>query len=204
MGDIVAGVPSQPHAIITTWMPGVILPADDLSPNIVAAIVDALSPAQTCALTMWAEARSRLVRGHGWVSNPLDAMVDILTVILNRSHDSRWQALGPKGVCLQPYQFSCWLPHAGADANHDPQHLADNFEALMCRAQQLLAGEEPSAKLLGCLAAAEGALDGALVDTLAGATHYYATWITPPTWVRPPAAVLVAERFGHRFYRAVR
>lgn len=169
----------------------------------VGAILDALSPAQTVALTAWAEARSRLVPGHGWVSNPIEAMADVVNIIQNRARDPRRGALGHKGVCLARAQFSCWLPHAGADTNHDPEHLADNFEALMMRAAQLLAGHEPTDKVRDCLALAEGAIAGALVDSLDGASHYYATWIAPPAWTRPPAR-FVAERFGHRFYADVR
>lgn len=173
-----------------------------LTAPVVGSVLDALSPAQTIALTAWAEARSRLVPGHGWVSNPTEALADVVNVIQNRAGDRRWAHLGHKGVCLARAQFSCWLPHAGADSNHDPEHLADNFEALMARAQQLLAGVEPSDKLRDCLALAEGALSGAMVDSLDGATHYFATWIAPPTWTRPPAR-LVADRFGHRFYSHV-
>ena len=156
-----------------------------------------LSPAQTMALTAWAEARSRLEPGKGWVANPIDAMVDILNVIDNRAHDPRWQAKGHKGICLQRRQFSCWDRRGGAE----------NFHALLDRAQRLLAGEPTSPKLLSCLAAAEGCLAGALIDTLGAATHYYSpASMVPlgrmPAWV--VGATWTAERYGHRFYRSVR
>jgi hypothetical protein len=177
---------------VTAWAPGIVLQAIDLSPAIVGAIQEALSPAQTVALTAWAEARSRLVPRKGWVSNPLDAMVDIITVIDNRAKDPRWQALGHKGVCLQRRQFSCW------DALGGPE----NFHALLARAQQLLADQMPSDKLLGCLAAAEGCFAGALVDTLSGATHYIADWLQPwPLWAK--GKYPVANRHGHLYFSGV-
>lgn len=178
-------------------------------------VIGALSPQETVALTAWAEARSRFVlKGHDkhgvfgdWLTNPLDAMRDVIEVIDNRVKDgrARWKGRDHKGICLEPYAFSCWLPHNGGDSNHDPQHLADNYEALIGRAQRLLAGETPSDTLAGCLAFADATVAGTpiLPAVLPGATHYYATWISPPTWCAPPA-VFVAERFGHRFYRGVR
>lgn len=193
-----------PATAVTTWHPGVILPREQLNPDLCVGIQLALSAAQTLALTCWAEARSRFVKGTGWVSNPIDAMADIVNVVDNRVRDPRWAKFGHKGTCLQRFQFSCWLPRAGADNDHDPQHLADNFEALMDRAQRLLAGETPTDKLLNCLALAEGAIGGAMVDGLGAATHYYAhEAIAPPAWSLPPAA-MTAERWGHRFFKGVK
>ncbi len=178
---------------------------DPLPPEY-AAVLSALSDAQVVAGTAWAEARARL-EGGTWRTNPPEAMHDIADVIDRRVHDRRWSRLGYRGVCLQPFAFSCWLPRAGADNDRDPQHLADNFQALMDRMRRLLAGETPSATLLTCLAIAEvvtgrGAPDP--TSPVAGATHYYAKWLAaPPRWSLPPS-VLVAERFGQRFFRNVR
>jgi hypothetical protein len=157
----------------------------------VAGIVDALSPAQTVALTLWAEARARLEPRRGWVANPIDAMADVANVIVNRTRDRRWRRLGFKGTCLARAQFSCWLP---APPRND--------DALMRRARELLAGRLPTDVLLDCLALADACLDGRTIDRLHGATHYYATWIAPPAWTRPPAR-FVAERYGQRFYAGV-
>lgn len=178
---------------VVAWHPGVILPRASLTRDIVAAIQVALSPAQTLAVTAWAEGRSRLEPGRGWVSNPLEAQIDILNVIDNRVKDRRWMPLGHKGVCLQRRQFSCW----------DTVDGADNFFALLQRAQRMLAGELDADPLL---AAAEGCVVGALADSLTDATHYYApaSMMPPgrvPAWVA--GATLSAERFGHRFYRHV-
>lgn len=179
---------------VTAWHPGIVLPKDQLTSDICAGITVALSPGQTLALTCWAEARSRFVKGIGWVPNPIDAMADIVNVVDNRVRDLRWTKLGHKGVCLQRRQFSCWDTLGGPD----------NFYALIDRAQRLLAGQDPTDKLLNCLALAEGAIGGAMVDGIDAASHYYAPdAIAPPKWSLPPA-VMTTERWGHKFFRNVK
>jgi hypothetical protein len=163
-----------------------------LTPVAVAEITRVLSSVQTAALTMWAEGRSRLEVRRGWVANPVAAMADVANIIVNRLGDPRWRRLTMKEVCLQRAQFSCWLPVGGAD----------NYEALMREAQQLLAGDDPGPALRACLDIAGACANGSFRDRLAGATHYHATWTTPPRWTAPPARA-VAERWGHRFYAGV-
>ena len=46
---------------VTTWHPGVILPPEKLTPEIIAAIKASLFPQHVVALTAGAEARSRYV-----------------------------------------------------------------------------------------------------------------------------------------------
>ena len=181
---------------VLTWQPGVVLRPEALTKTDIHGITDALSPAQVMALTMWAEARSRLEPGKGWVPNPLDALVDIGNVIDNRVKDPCWHALGHKGVCLQRRQFSCWDSLGGPD----------NFRDLLSCAQEMLAGLQPTTKLQACLDVAEAFLAGRHLDLIAHATHYYApASMVPlgrvPAWV--PGAVLTVERYGHRFYRNV-
>jgi hypothetical protein len=155
-------------------------------------VMAALSPAQRVGLTAWAEARSRFEHGR-WVSNPQQAMADIVNVIDNRARDPRWRRLGHRGVCYYPWAFSCWTPKGGEQ----------NFEALIGTARLLLAGTDAGPVVSDCLALAAIALDGRFHDDLDNATHYYATWLTPPPrWSQPPA-VLTAERYAHRFYRGV-
>jgi hypothetical protein len=67
--------------------------AAPLTPAAAAEITKALSPVQTLALTMWAEGRSRLEPGRGWVANPAAAMADVANVIVNRLHHPRWRRL---------------------------------------------------------------------------------------------------------------
>jgi hypothetical protein len=152
----------------------------------------ALSPVQRVALTAWAEARSRFEGGR-WIRNPQHAMADIVNVIDNRARDPRWRRLGHAGVCYYPWAFSCWWPNGGRK----------NFDALIGTAQQLLAGEDVGPVLGDCLALAAIAVDGRFIDGLQSATHYHATWLSAPSWTRPPA-VLTAERYGHRFFAGVR
>lgn len=189
---------------ITTWTPGVVLQPADLTPEMVDAIVAALETEHVLALTAWAEARARFEPQRGWVTNPPAAILDILNVIDNRVRDPRWARLGRKGICLQPWAFSCWSRHAGPDNDHDPQHLADNFEALLHEAQQLLAGQLPDQPLMDALAMAHTCVNGGIHDELRNATHYYSlTMPTPPAWTAPPA-IMTAERFGQRFFTNVR
>jgi len=164
-----------------------------LTPVAIAEITRVLSPVQAVALTMWAEGRSRLEPRRGWVPNPVAAMADVANVVVNRLRDPRWRRMTMKEICLQRAQFSCWLRIGGAD----------NYEALMRQAQQLLAGEDIGPTLRACLDIASVCASGTFEDRLDGATHYYAAWATPPRWTAPPAR-RVAERWGHRFYAGVR
>ena len=184
------------------WTPGQVWGPELLAPATIQAIKDALLPAQVMGLTAWAEARSRYVPGKGWVENPLDAQADIVNIVMNRAADPRWQARGPKGVCLQRWQFSCWEPAGGPDDPKDADTLAENFEALLERAQRLLKGDH-SDKVGNCVALAEGALAGQLLDSLQNACHYFADWLAPPAWAHPPAVETVA-RYGHRFWAHVK
>jgi hypothetical protein len=178
-------------AAVTTWHPGVILPPEKLTPSIIA-IKDALSVEQTVALTAWGEARSRLEPGKGWVSNPIQAMANIVNVIENRA--SAKEVVSRKQICLARRQFSCWDTLGGPE----------NFYAVMERAQRLIALQPITDKLLDCLALA----NGTTIDSLQGATHYYAPLsMVPagrvPMWARPPA-VCVADEHGHKFYASVK
>ena len=94
------------------WHPGIITEPIDLTSPIILAIKEALTPAQTVAVTMWREAEARFEGGR-WVANPFSAMRDILNVIDNRATDKRWRERGHKGVCLQRWAFSCWEPTGG-------------------------------------------------------------------------------------------
>lgn len=157
-------------------------------------LVERLSDAQTLALTMWGEARARLVPHVGFVTNPPQAWVDVANVVVNRVHDPRWSKLGVKGTCLARHQFSCWWPVPGKPGN---------YEMVLDRAQQMVRGVI-SRTLVNCLLIAHSACNDVFEDHLRRATHYHATWLVPPpAWAAPPA-VLTAERFGHRFYANVR
>lgn len=184
------------------WFPGLVVPAEQLTPVIIEQVKAALTPQETVALTAWAEARSRLYRGR-WMENPISALVDVMNVIDNRARDPRWRRLSHKGVCLQRWQFSCWEPKGGPDDTGDPDDLSENFEALMKRAQQMLA-KTVSDKLFECLAQADRVLTGDGRDEIGGACHYYADWLAyPPRWARHANARMTAHRHGHIFLAGV-
>ena len=189
------------------WAIGQVLTGPDLTHEVDKAIKAALSPAQTMALTMWAEARSSFVPHTGWVANPIEAMQDIGEVIDARATDpkKRWPG-GHKTACLWPWAFSCWGRTGGLE----------NYLALMVRAQRLLAGEIPTDKLAQCLQAADRLLAATFAKTLPpGTCHYYADWmLDPPPWAfrtqaRPCGGCTriprtpVAHRYGHLFFTDV-
>ena len=185
---------------VTSWHPGVILPPEKLTPEIIAAIKASLYPAQVVGLTAWAEARSRYVKGQGWLPNPIDALADICNIVHNRANDPRWSEQGYAGVCFQRWQFSCWEPTGGPDDPHDADRLAENFEALIERAQLLLAGKMPTPKLDSSIGVAEAFIEGRH-DALLGphVCHYIADWLDPwPAWAR--GRMPVWHRHGHLFF----
>ena len=91
-----------------------------------------------------------------------------------------WWGEGIGGVCLKPYQFSCWLPN-------DP--MFPKIKAAK------------TCQLAGCLKSCFAVLGGDAPDPTGGATHYHASSIAAPRWAagRTPVAVIGA----HRFFRLI-
>jgi N-acetylmuramoyl-L-alanine amidase len=160
------------------------------------------------ALTLWGEARSeftdwrKLPDGRlvgKWRTAPIESRVAVGSVIANRVKAPKRFGENFKDVCLKPYAFSCWQPKGGPE----------NFDAMMLRAEAFIEHGDASPYLSAdrvlreCLVIADALIRGSLLDRAAGATHYYAEWIDPPVWTRPPA-VLVASVCGHRLYKDVR
>ena len=189
---------------VSAWHPGVVLPPEKLTPDIITAIQAALTPAQTVGLTCWAEARSRFIPGQGWRPNPIDAMADVANVIDNRALDRRWRARGHKGVCLQRWAFSCWEPTAGADDPADPDHLAENFEALITLAQEVCAGLSGPPLLQTCIDVAQSFIEGRHPNLLGlNVCHYIADWLQPwPTWALGHTPTVA--RHGHLFFTGIK
>lgn len=145
-----------------------------------ATIKEALSPEQTVAMTIWAEAGAELIEGQVAVGCVLRNRL-----LLPKRFNDTW-----KEVCLDKWQFSCWIPQGGED----------NYRRLMTRCDAALKGVNPwPAQALWI---AQGIIANSIQDRVAGATHYYASWMKkPPTWsvgVEPVTVIGV-----HRFYKGV-
>lgn len=149
----------------------------------------ALTTVQILALTLWAEAR-----GEGRAG-----LVAVASVIRNRAENPGWWGRSITGVCLKPWQFSCWNPGT------DPNHLR-----LLAQANLLLDKLQPDGKMALCLVVADGIAAGTIEDAVDGADHYFApkamkpagscpTWAKDPVTgtARPPVRIVG----GHWFYR---
>lgn len=135
---------------------------------------------ETVTRTLWGEAR-----GEGF-----EGMVAVAWVIRNRveldlGDDGRrdWWGEGYTGVCKAPMQFSCWNPN---DRNF-PYMVGRNVI--------------PSGEWAVARQAALAVMDGQQADPTGGATHYHATRIQPPNWVR--SMELTATVGRHVFYKAL-
>ena len=109
----------------------------------------------------------------------------VAQVVMNRAASGRY----PKNVadvCLQPSQFSCWNPN---DPNRnkiiDLQPSADKTFNL-------------------CFTIAGDALAGKINVLTPAVMHYFADYISKPSWVlRSPKAVLEKKIGHHLFYRGI-
>ena len=140
-----------------------------------------LTDLQYFALTLYGETRGE----------PIEGQIAVGCVIRNRVEadlhgDGRpdWWGEGYTGVCLAPWQFSCWW------------ETGPNSERVYAAA----AGGPVPAELA---AIADGVLAGRLADITGGATHYLTAArlkIAAPAWV---AALRETARIGHHvFFRA--
>ncbi|AOE64227.1 cell wall hydrolase [Pseudomonas corrugata] len=127
--------------------------------------------------TLWAEAR-----GEGQVGQ-----IAVAWAIRNRVEDEKaksWWGEGYAGVCLKPYQFSCWN-------KNDPNY-------------PFLIGVKPipPRQFAQALRVAELVIVGREPDLTRGATHYYATTMAkPPVWAAKATRTL---RLGsHIFFKDV-
>jgi N-acetylmuramoyl-L-alanine amidase len=125
----------------------------------------------TMARTIYGEARGESELGQiavGWV-------------ILNRLAKQTWYGKDVTGVCLKPYQFSCW--------NH-----SDINE---CKVKLVKSSDPEFQK---CLKSARKVLTSSVSDPTGGATHYHATSVSP-FWIH--GATLTKTIGGHVFYKNV-
>lgn len=112
---------------------------------------------------------ARTLYGEAEAGNKADAIA-IARVILNRMALPNWPSTA-SGVCLQPWQFSCW------NAN-DPNR------------QRILNAK--GAWWEECQHIAKNALSGKLPpDQTSRSTHYYANWVKMPKWAKGKEPVLI-------------
>lgn len=122
--------------------------------------------------TVWGEAR-----GEG-----LDGMTAVGHVLLNRLAANRWGTT-LASVCWWPYQFSCW--NFGDPNRLKILNMPDDANDLVV----------PTEAFYAALAA------GPKADPTMGATHYHATNISPPPWVKGATKTLTLGH--HVFYSQV-
>ncbi len=126
------------------------------------------------ARTLWGEARGENYQGR----------LAVAWVVRNRATKSpayNWPNT-PKGVCLQPWQFSCW--------NENDPNLSELKQVTT---------QDPIFK--ECLAIAKFVLTGDIADPTLEADHYYASWIKTPPWA---VGKKVTATIGqHRFYKLI-
>lgn len=129
------------------------------------------------ARTLWAEARGEGPAGQ----------IAVAWTIRNRVNDGNkrsWWGEGYVGVCLKPWQFSCWN-------KNDPNY-------------SYLSGAKPipSREFAQALIAADQVVDGLQPDPTGGATHYYATTMPKaPAWAAKAKQTL--KLGNHVFFKDV-
>lgn len=127
------------------------------------------------ARTLYGEARSGDVQ---------DAEA-IACVVLNRVGYRNWP-ISVREVCLQPWQFSCWLQHDDAHAR--------NFNRIIS------ADRNKNKWFDQCWMIAERAMSGAIKDPTRTSTHYHTPAVSP-RWSRGKTPVY--ETQGHVFFNNI-
>lgn len=129
------------------------------------------------ARTLWGEARGESLVGQ----------IAVAWTIRNRVNDGKaksWWGEGYAGVCLKPWQFSCWN-------KNDPNY------AYLSGARPI-----PAREFKQAVTAADHVIGSAGPDPTNGATHYYATTMPkPPTWAK--GAKLTLKLGHHVFFKDV-
>lgn len=156
--------------------------------------IASLASDQVLAITLYGEARSE----------PVEGRIAIASVIRNRvntdiGNDSKpdWWGEGYRGVCLAPWQFSCWTPKGGPGQQQ-------NYDVVMAVVRAALNGVSPGPVMRECLWLALGIISGDLRDRVNGATHYLTAdlfRINPPLWAKgktPPVRI-----GSHLFFKDV-
>jgi hypothetical protein len=137
--------------------------------------------------TLYGEARGQ----------PIEGILAVASCIANRVYMDLgddglpdWWGEGWAGVCLAPWQFSCW-------------NASDPNKKII---EKVKKGER---EFDLCRFVAEQTIRGHVHDLTGGATHYYAPKVVAaPNWTQPhpksgKIAVLTVQIGDHRFYRDV-
>jgi len=127
---------------------------------------------------------TRTLFGESEAGDTEDAIA-IASVIMNRVAFKNWPNK-VAAVCLQPYQFSCWNVS-------DPNR------------QRIMSADPNGTWYTACRNIALRALQGKLVDTTNGATHYYADYAKQPKWAKGHKACYVSSqgKYKHYFYNDI-
>lgn len=140
---------------------------------------ESLAAVDTLARTIWGEARGEPDAQAG--------MRAVAHVVLNRRDAPGWWGRSVAGVCLKPWQFSCWNE---GDPNRPKMLAVGAGDASFTLARRI------AADLVGL-----NPTERARADTTGGATHYFAASIAPPPWT---VRASFCGRIGnHLFYRDV-
>lgn len=115
--------------------------------------IEAMRDAEVLARLLWGECRGEMPKGQ----------VAVACVVMNRVADRRY-GYGIKGVCLRPWQFSCFN-------DNDPN-------------LPLLLSPPRLAPFERCELVAGLAVEDLLKDPTAGATHYFNPRVVPGGWPR--------------------
>ncbi len=137
-----------------------------------AANAAALSDLEVVAATIWGEARNQGDEG----------LRAVACVIANRARTHYRRCAGPREVCVDRWQFSCWN-------DGDPN-----------RAKLLTVARQPDAVFKQALAIAADVLANRLADITRNARHYHASRVKP-SWARGKSPCAVVG--DHLFYNDV-
>lgn len=144
------------------------------------------------ALTLWGEARGETHQGR----------VAVMWVIRNRAEANMWWGRGIAGVCLYPYQFSCW--------NSNDPNRSKMLGMLIGRtldAPRLTETAAADPLVMDCLEVVDAVCGGREIDPTHGASHYFDKRLpSTPTWAigRVPSAVIGHHAFYANIERGYR
>lgn len=148
-----------------------------------------LSDVHILACTLYGEARSEST----------ESILAVACVVRNRvkadlGNDGKpdWWGEGYRGVCLKPWQFSCWHPEGGAG----------NYARMVKLVADLKVGPVTEPRYTECAWIATGVINDWVRDVSMGADHYHQVSLTPrPSWAQ--AKTPIKQVGSHLLYRLI-